>query len=92
MRRLGLVLIAIVSLNTPAAAKATGDTPEAQRATRALNLLEAQGFAADLEERSHSAFLDFRQQGKDFVATIIQKGRTFVVIVDPDTGQVKRQD
>jgi len=72
-------------------AKAGGDTPAARRATKALDILEAQGYAAGLSDKSFGALQNFRQQGKDYVATIGQSGRSFVVTVDPDTGQVTRQ-
>jgi hypothetical protein len=72
-------------------AKPTGDTAQARRATRALNLLEAEGFAADLQDKSASAFRDFHEEGKVFTATVSQKGRDFAATVDPDTGEVKRQ-
>jgi hypothetical protein len=86
-------LVAATSLAISATAKAAGDTPEAQRTTHALNILAAQGFAADLQEKSHSAFLDFHQLGNEFAATVAQRGGpSFVAIVDPDTGKVRRQD
>jgi hypothetical protein len=44
-------------------AAATGDTPEGRRAAHALNILEAHGFAAGLQDKSVSAFLDFHAQG-----------------------------
>jgi hypothetical protein len=84
--------LAVVLSAGPSFAASTGDTPEALRATQALNILESQGFAADLQDRSASAFADFRQRGKDFIATVSQKGRSFVVIVNPDTGEVTRQE
>jgi hypothetical protein len=70
----------------------TGDTPEARRTTQALNILEAQGLAAGLEDKSASAFRDFREQGKTFVATLPQDGHVFTVMVDPETGQATRED
>jgi hypothetical protein len=88
---LALMTCADASL-AAAPAKTTGDTPQARRTTRALNLLEAQGFAADLQEKSASAFRDFHEQGKGFIATVSQKGRNYVVTVDPETGEVKHQD
>lgn len=90
----GLLLLAGTALATAQTARhgaAAGDTPEARRATDALNLLESQGYGADLQERSTRAFADFRQHGSDFVATIVQKGRDFTVTVNPDTKQVQRQ-
>jgi hypothetical protein len=95
MNRVALTVIAVIvaagAVSSIAAARANGDTPEARRATRALNLLEAQGYAAGLPDKSFGAFRDLRPHGKDFEATIEQNGLTFVVIVDPDTGRVTRQ-
>jgi hypothetical protein len=83
-----ICLAAATLLATSAIAKTAGDTPKAQRATHALNILAAQGFAADLQEKSRSAFANFHQQGKDFAATVAKRGvPTFVVMVDPDTGE-----
>ncbi len=86
----GLASVAASIVAVPA--RAAGDTPQARRATQALNILEAQGFAAGLQDRSFEAFNDFQEQGRDFVATIRQNGRTFVVLVNPETGQVTRRD
>jgi hypothetical protein len=72
--------------------KVAGDTPEARRATKALNLLEVQGFGGTIEERRRNSFQDFRQLDNNFAATILQNGRTFTVVVDPETGQVTRKD
>jgi hypothetical protein len=33
-----------------------------------------------------------RARGKDFKVTISQKGRSFVVIINPDTGDIRRQE
>ncbi len=74
-----------------AALRPSADTPQARRATDALNLLEAQGYCADLQEKQPSAFAEFRQQGSDFVATIAQKDRRYTVTVNPETGRVSRQ-
>jgi hypothetical protein len=95
-RYAALAFLATLFLATTAMAAApdrhTGDTPQARRATRALNLLEAKGWAAGLEDKSFGAFQSFTEQGNDFAATVVQHGRRFVLIVDPETGQVKRQD
>jgi hypothetical protein len=72
--------------------KSTGDTPEARRATKALNLLEAHGFGRSIEERQRNSFQDFHQLNNNFVATVQQNGRTFRVFVDPDAGQIISQD
>lgn len=85
-----LLLATTARAATPA--REPGDTPQSRRATRALNLLEAHGWAAGLQDKSFTAFQSFTEQGKDFAATVVQRGKRFVLIVDPDTGQVKRQD
>lgn len=74
-----------------ASAREPGDTPAARRATKALDILEAQGYAAGLQDRSLGAFQNFRPKGNNYEATIKQNGQSFVVIVDPDTGQVTRR-
>lgn len=88
-------LLAILAVSATAitgtAARAQGDTPEARRTTKALNILESQGFAAGLQDKSFGAFRDFHKQGDQYVATVTQNGRTFVLLVDPDTGRVERQ-
>jgi hypothetical protein len=61
----------------PTQSRAAGD-----RMTAALNLLEAKG---------DGAFTDFKQSGKDFVATVTENGQHVRVTVDPDSGQVTRQ-
>ena len=86
------VLISSTVVHAAAPKREAGDTLEARRATKALNIRESRGFAAGVEEKSRNAFADFRAHGKDFVATIVQHGRTFVLLVDPDTNQVTRQD
>ena len=50
-------------------------------ATKALNMLEAQGYGA---------FSNFRPVGGNFAATVSQNGKTFQVTVDPATGQITR--
>lgn len=85
------LLVSSAALAAPLT-KAADDTPEAHRATRALNILEAQGYAAGLQDNSFTAFRDFHAQGKDYIATVRQNGRMFQVIVDPETGQITRQD
>jgi len=52
------------------------------RDTKALNLLEANGYA-QIEQ--------FRADGKHFDATVKQAGKDVQVTVDPDTGQIQRQ-
>jgi peptidase YpeB-like protein len=55
--------------------------PREERITRALNVLEAQGYAS---------FKDFRADGKNYAATVKSAGKPMTVLVDPDTGQVIR--
>lgn len=68
----------------------TGDTPEARRATNALNILESQGYCAGLQTKSASAFDQFLPEGNDYTAQIRQNGQQFTVRVNPDTGRVTR--
>jgi hypothetical protein len=95
-RYTAMALLAALLFATPAfaavQAKETGNTPEAQHATQALNILEAQGYGAGLQDKSMTAFRDFQPQGAGFVATIPQDGRTYVVNVNPRTGQVRQQN
>lgn len=86
-----VAILAASSVIATASAREPGDTPAARRATRALDILEAHGYAAGLENKSFGAFQDFRPAGKNYAATIEQNGRSFVVIVDPDTGEVTPQ-
>lgn len=58
------------------------DNPEGGRATTALNILEAQGYAA---------FSDFRPEGSAFTASVSDGGQQFQVVINPDTGQISRQ-
>ncbi len=51
----------------------------ADRATRALNMLEAQGF---------TRFSDFKASGADFTAEVRKHGKTARVTIDPDTNQI----
>jgi hypothetical protein len=53
-----------------------------QRITYALNLLEAKGYGD---------FSDFRQDGKNFTATVSQDGKRFTVMIDPDSRRITRQ-
>jgi hypothetical protein len=58
--------------------RTSGDTPEARRATDALNILEEKGYA----------FSNFHAQGNSYVATAtLPDGRQIEVTVNPDTGQ-----
>ncbi len=94
-RHATFAFIAALSLTSPFAASVAegkGDTTDARRATQALNILTAQGYAQDLQEKSLKGFLDFHAQGKDFAATISQNGHLYVVIVNPETGQVTRKE
>jgi len=58
------------------------DNPQGGRATAALNVLEAQGYAD---------FSDFRATGSTFTALVNDGGQQFRVVIDPDTGQISRQ-
>lgn len=58
------------------------DNPEGGRATSALNVLEAQGYAS---------FSDFRPDGTKFTALVNDNGQQFRVVINPDTGQISRQ-
>jgi len=58
------------------------DNPEGGRATAALNVLEAQGYAA---------FGDFRPSGSNYTALVTDNGQQFRVVIDPVTGQISRQ-
>jgi hypothetical protein len=50
-----------------------------QRMTKALNLLEAKGYGA---------FENFKADGQDYSATVIQSGHSMTILVDPDSGRV----
>jgi hypothetical protein len=56
--------------------------PGSSRATTALNILEAQGYAN---------FSDFRPDGDMFTAVVNDGGQQFRVAINPDTGQITRQ-
>lgn len=58
------------------------DSPEGGRATAALNVLEAQGYAS---------FSDFRSSGSAYTALVTDNGQQFRVVINPDTGQISRQ-
>jgi hypothetical protein len=58
------------------------NNPEAQRITRALNALEANGYGN---------FTNFQPSGNGFTATVNKDGRQMNVMVDPDSGQVRPQ-
>lgn len=58
------------------------DNPEGGRATAALNVLEAQGYAA---------FSNFRPSGSNYTALVTDNGQQFQVVVDPETGRISRQ-
>lgn len=81
MTRLASALIAGAFLAASAgmALAATGD---AARMTEALNLLEAQGYGS---------FSNFKADGVNFAATVSQDGRSFTVLIIPDSGQIIRQ-
>lgn len=52
---------------------------QADRATHALNMLEAQGF---------TRFSHFQANGGDFIASVHEHGQTAQVTIDPDTNQI----
>jgi hypothetical protein len=52
---------------------------KADRATHALNMLEAQGF---------TRFSDFQPKGTDFTARVRKHGQTVQVTINPDTNQI----
>lgn len=58
------------------------DNPEGGRATAALNVLEAQGYAS---------FSDFGPSGSAYTALVRDNGQQFRVMINPDTGQISRQ-
>ena len=58
------------------------DNPESGRATAALNLLEAQGYAS---------FTNFGPSGNAYTALVTDNGEQFRVVINPDTGQISRQ-
>lgn len=56
--------------------------PESSRATVALNVLEAQGYAN---------FSDFRPDGGMYTALVNDGSQQFRVVINPDTGQLSQQ-
>lgn len=58
------------------------DNPQGGRATAALNVLEAQGYAD---------FSEFQPAGNAFTALVHDGGQQFRVVINPDTGQISRQ-
>ena len=56
------------------------DKPLAARMTRALNILEADGYGS---------FTNFHADGKNFAATVTGQGKPLSVFVDPDSGRVR---
>ena len=53
-----------------------------ERDTRALNLLEANGYAQ---------IVQFHPDGKNFDATVMQGGKDVRVTVDPDSGRIQHR-
>jgi hypothetical protein len=66
----------------PQGARGADNSPTSLRMTHALNLLEAKGYGD---------FHNFRQDGKNFDATVTRAGKQASVQVDPDTDQVTVQ-
>lgn len=58
------------------------DNSESGRATAALNVLEAQGYAS---------FSNFGPSGNAYTALVTNNGQQFRVVINPDTGQISRQ-
>ena len=58
------------------------DNPESSRATAALNVLEAQGYAS---------FSNFGPSGNAYTTLVTDNGQQFRVVINPDTGQISRQ-
>jgi len=58
------------------------DNPQSGRATAALNVLEAQGYAS---------FSNFEPSGSAYTALVTDNGQQFRVVINPDTGQISRQ-
>ncbi len=52
------------------------------RETKALNLLEAKGYAS---------FTNFKPDGRDYAATVAKNGHNMTVRVDPHSGQITTQ-
>jgi hypothetical protein len=80
-----LAIAALLSSAAVATAQATSaaEPGDGQRDTKALNLLEANGY---------TAFSNFRAMGKNFLADVKQgNGVQRTVTVDPDTGTVTPQ-
>jgi hypothetical protein len=67
---------------TPHHMTAMRNDASANRMTKALNLLEAQGYGV---------FSNFKAEGKDYAATVTRTGHTETLRVDPDSGQVTIQ-
>jgi hypothetical protein len=58
------------------------DDQAGDRATKALNLLQANGY---------TQFSNFRPAGNEFEATVTRNGQQSVVIIDPDSGRISSQ-
>lgn len=82
MNRLAIAVVPFLAFCGVALADAPAPDPAALRITHALNLLEAEGY---------SDFRNFHAAGNDFAATITSQGRTFTVMIDPDSNQVTPQ-
>ena len=72
---------ALIALSTPAFAAAAGNAQD-ERATAALNLLEANGYGS---------FSNFRDARGNFEATVLRAGRPTPVVINPDTGKITPQ-
>jgi len=63
-------------------ATAMRNDADAKRMTKALNILEAKGYGS---------FNNFKADGANYAATIMQNGHAETVVVNPDSGQVTTQ-
>ncbi|MGH7090763.1 MAG: PepSY domain-containing protein [Stellaceae bacterium] len=65
------------------AARENSPTATGEHMTRALNMLEANGYGD---------FQNFHASGSDeFVASVQQQGQNFRVLINPDAGHITRQ-
>jgi Peptidase propeptide and YPEB domain len=82
MVRFSSALLAGAFLAATAGMALAADSGGANRMTEALNLLEAQGYGS---------FSNFKADGANYEATVSQNGKSFTVVINPDSGQVTRQ-
>ena len=89
MNQISALAIAALFAGTAAAAPAhAAMSPkdsvggDGTRDTKALNMLEAQGY---------TDFSNFRPDGKNFAADVTQGGKSRAVTIDPDSGTITPQ-